>query len=164
MNLNHQFLTMALMIGCGLGLGVIFDIYRVLSDKLNLSRWVIAILDITYGLIAAVAVFRVLYYSNYGQLRFFIFVALILGIYLYYKRFIKRVIQIVVRIIIGIDWLWQMFIVRPIQLFYKILLIFFGFFKALTIFFYKLMLQLSYPLQFLMRRLLRIIQRLFHLS
>jgi spore cortex biosynthesis protein YabQ len=164
MNLNHQFLTMALMIGCGLGLGVIFDIYRVLSDKLNLSRWVIAILDITYGLIAAVAVFRVLYYSNYGQLRFFIFVALILGVYLYYKWFSKRVIRNVVRIINGIDWLWQVFIVRPIQLFYKVLLIFFGFFKALTIFFYKLMLQLSYPLQFLTRRLLRIIQRLFHLS
>ena len=95
MNLNNQFLTMALMIGCGLGLGMIFDIYRVLTDKLNLSRWIIAILDIIYGLIAAVAVFRVLYYSNYGQLRFFIFVALILGIYLYYKWFSKRVIQFV---------------------------------------------------------------------
>lgn len=164
MNLTHQFLTLALMIGCGLGLGIFFDIYRVLTDKLKLSSWVIAILDITYGLIAAVAVFRVLYYSNYGQLRFFIFVALILGIYIYYKWFSKGVIRFVLSIIKGIDWLWNLFIVRPIQMFFRILLIFFGFFKALTIFFYKLMLQLSYPLQFLTRRLIRIIQRLFHLS
>jgi spore cortex biosynthesis protein YabQ len=164
MSQNHQFLTMALMIGCGLGLGVFFDIYRVLTSKFNLKRWVIAILDIAYGLAAAVAVFRVLYYSNYGELRIFIFVALMLGIYLYYKWFSKRFIKLVLRIIHYIEWLWDVFIVRPIQLFYKILMIFFGFFKALTIFFYKLMLQLSYPLQFLMRRLIRIIQRLFHLS
>ncbi|QGQ93696.1 spore cortex biosynthesis protein YabQ [Paenibacillus psychroresistens] len=164
MNLNHQFLTMALMIGCGLGLGVFFDIYRVLTDKLKLSRWIISILDIMYGLIAAVAVFRVLYYSNYGQLRFFIFVALILGIYLYYKWFSKLVIQFVFNLIKGLEWLWNLLIVRPVQLFYSILTIFFGFFKVLTIFFYKLMLQLSYPLQFLTRRLIRIIQRLFHLS
>jgi spore cortex biosynthesis protein YabQ len=164
MNLNHQFLTVALMIGCGLGLGVFFDIYRVLTDKLKLSRWIISFLDIMYGLIAAVAVFRVLYYSNYGQLRFFIFVALILGIYLYYMWFSKGVIRFFLSIVKGINWLWNLFIVRPIQLFNKILLIFFGFFKVLTIFFYKLMLQLSYPLQFLTRRLIRIIRRLFHLS
>jgi spore cortex biosynthesis protein YabQ len=164
MSLNHQFLTMALMIGCGLGLGIFFDIYRVLTVKFNLRRWVIAILDIAYGLIAAVSVFRVLYYSNYGQLRLFIFVALMLGIYLYYKWLSKGLIQLVLRIIHLVEKLWNVFIIRPIQLSYKILLIFFGFFKALTIFFYKLMLQLSYPLQFLTRRLIRIIQRIFHLS
>jgi spore cortex biosynthesis protein YabQ len=164
MSLNHQFLTMALMIGCGLGLGVFFDIYRVLTGKFNLKRWVIAILDIAYGLAAAVAVFRVLYYSNYGQLRLFVFIALMLGIYLYYKWFSKGVIQLVLRIINLVEWVWNVFIVRPIQLYNKILLIFFGFFKLLTIFFYKFMLQLSYPLQFLTRRLIRIIQRLFHLS
>jgi spore cortex biosynthesis protein YabQ len=164
MSLNLQFLTMALMIGCGLALGVFFDIYRVLTGKFNLKRWVIAILDIAYGLAAAVAVFRVLYYSNYGQLRLFVFIALMLGIYLYYKWFSKVVIQLVLRIINLVEWVWNIFIVRPIQLFYKILLIFYGFFKALTIFFYKLMIQLSYPLQFLTRRLIRIIQRLFHLS
>jgi spore cortex biosynthesis protein YabQ len=164
MNLNHQLLTMALMLGCGLGLGFFFDIYRVLTGKLNIKRWLTAILDILFGLAAAVAVFRVLYYSNFGELRFFIFVALMLGIYLYYKWFSKGVIQLVLQIISLIEWFWNVFIVRPIELFYKILFIFFGFFKALTIFFYKLMLQLTYPLQFLSRRLVRIIQRLFHLS
>jgi spore cortex biosynthesis protein YabQ len=164
MNLNLQFLTMGLMIGSGLGLGICFDIYRVLTGKLNLKRWTIAILDIIYGLAAAIAVFRVLYYSNYGQLRLFIFLAIWVGIYIYYQWFSKGIIWIVLRIIEGLEWVWNVFIVRPIQLFYKILWIFFGFFKAVTIFFYKLMLQLTYPLQFLTRRLIRLIQRVFHLS
>jgi spore cortex biosynthesis protein YabQ len=155
---------MALMIGCGLGLGIFFDIYRVISSKLDLKSWVIAILDLIYGLVAAVAVFRVLYYSNYGQLRFFIFLALLLGIYLYYRLFSSIIIRIVIKAIELLKWAWNRFIVRPIQLFYTILHIFFGFFKALTIFFYKLMLQLTYPLQFLTRRLISFIQRLFHLS
>src|ERR1700687_911163 len=127
MSLNHQFLTMALMIGCGLGLGIFFDIYRVISSKLDLKHWVIAILDLIYGLVAAVAVFRVLYYSNYGQLRFFIFLALMLGIYLYYNLFSSIIIRIVVKAIKLLDWAWNRFIVRPIQLFYKVLHIFFGF-------------------------------------
>jgi spore cortex biosynthesis protein YabQ len=162
MNLNEQFLTMGLMMGSGLGLGFFFDIYRVLTGKLELKRWMIAILDIIYGLAAAVAVFRVLYYSNYGQLRFFIFFGLILGIYLYYQWFSKITIRIVVKVIRLVQWLWNMFIMRPILALYKVLLIFLGFFKALTIFFYKLMLQLSYPLQFLTRWLIKSIKRLFH--
>jgi spore cortex biosynthesis protein YabQ len=164
MSLNNQFLTMALMIGCGLGLGIFFDIYRVISGKLDLNRWIIAILDIIYGLVAAAAVFRVLYYSNYGQLRFFIFLALLLGIFLYYRLLSRIIIRIVVKIIALMEWAWNRIIIRPIQLFYTVLHIFFGFFKALTIFFYKLMLQLTYPLQFLTRRLISFIQRLFHLS
>jgi spore cortex biosynthesis protein YabQ len=164
MSLNNQFLTMALMIGCGLGLGIFFDIYRVISSKLDLKHWVIAILDLIYGLVAAVAVFRVLYYSNYGQLRFFIFLALLLGIYLYYQLFSNIIIRIVVKVIELLDWAWNKLVVKPIQLFYKVLHIFFGFFKAMTVFFYKLMLQLTYPLQFLTRRLISFIQRLFHLS
>ncbi|MEX2459906.1 MAG: spore cortex biosynthesis protein YabQ [Paenibacillaceae bacterium] len=164
MSLNDQFLTVGLMIGCGLGLGLFFDIYRVLTGKLRLIRGVIAILDIVFGMVAAVAVFRVLYYSNYGQLRFFIFFALLLGIYIYYQWFSRMVIRIVLWVIVGVEWVWNVFIVSPIQLFLKILWIFFGFFRALTIFFYKLMLQLAYPLQFLTRRLISYIQRLFHLS
>jgi spore cortex biosynthesis protein YabQ len=155
---------MALMIGCGLGLGIFFDIYRVISDKLDLKRWVIAILDIIYGLVAAVAVFRVLYYSNYGQLRFFIFIALLFGLYLYYRLFSSSFIRIVVKVIELMERAWNSFIVKPIQLFFTVLHIFFGFFTALTIFFYKFMLQLTYPLQFLTRRLISFIQRLFHLS
>lgn len=164
MSLNNQFITMGLMIGSGLGLGFFFDIYRVLTGKLNLKRWVIAILDIVYGMVAAAAVFRVLYYSNFGQLRFFIFFALLLGIYIYYQWFSRKVIRILIWIMDCIQWGWKVIVVRPIQLFYKILSIFFGFFKALTIFFYKTMLQLTYPMQFLMRRLIKLIQRILHLS
>jgi spore cortex biosynthesis protein YabQ len=155
---------MGLMMGSGLGLGFFFDIYRVLTGKLEIKRWLIAIFDIIYGLAAAVAVFRVLYYSNYGQLRFFIFFGLLLGIYLYYQWFSKITIRIVVKVISLVQWLWNVFIVRPILALYKVLLIFLGFFKALTIFFYKIMLQLTYPLWFLTLWLIRFIKRLFHLS
>jgi spore cortex biosynthesis protein YabQ len=164
MSLNNQFLTLGLMIGSGLGLGIIFDIYRVMTGKLHLKRWLIAILDVLYGMVAAVAVFRVLYYSNQGQLRLFIFIGLMLGIYFYYKWFSWMIIWVVVMIIQCVLWCWNVLIVQPTLLIYKILLIILGFFKALTIFFYKIMLQLTYPLRFLTIRLIKFIQRLFHLS
>jgi spore cortex biosynthesis protein YabQ len=164
MSLNNQFLTLGLMIGSGLGLGIFFDIYRVMTGKLNLKRWLIAVLDILYGMVAAVAVFRVLYYSNQGQLRLFIFIGLLLGIYFYYKWFSWIIIGVIVKIIQFVLWCWNVLIVRPSLLIYKFLLIILGFFKALTIFFYKLMLQLTYPLRFLTIRLIKFIQRLFRSS
>jgi spore cortex biosynthesis protein YabQ len=164
MSLNNQFLTLGLMIGSGLGLGIFFDIYRVLTGKLNLKHWLIAMLDILYGMVAAVGVFRVLYYSNDGQLRLFIFIGLLLGIYFYYKWFSWMIIWLIVKIVQFVVWCWNVCIVRPTLLIYKFLLIILGFFKALTIFFYKLMLQLTYPLRFLTQRLVKLIKRLFRLS
>jgi spore cortex biosynthesis protein YabQ len=164
MTLNNQFLTLGLMVSSGLGLGVLFDAYRVLTGQLKFPRWLTAILDILYGLIAALTVFRVLYYSNHGQLRLYVFIGLLAGIFVYYQWFSKMVIWFVMQCIITVQWLIDIFIVAPIKALYKLLKIIFAFLKALTIFFYKLMLQLSYPLRFLMHRLMIIIKRIFHLS
>jgi spore cortex biosynthesis protein YabQ len=164
MSLSNQFLTLGMMVCSGMGLGIFFDIYRVMTEKLHLKRWLIAFLDILYGLASAVAVFRVLYYSNQGQLRLFIFIGLLLGIYFYYKWFSWMIIWLIVKIVQFFHWCWNVFIVRPALLIYKFLLIVIGFLKALTIFFYKLMLQLTYPLRFLTKGLIKLIKRLFRLS
>jgi spore cortex biosynthesis protein YabQ len=182
-SLNNQFLTLGLMIGSGLGLGVLFDVYRVLTGQLNVPRWFISLLDILYGVIAAILVFRVLYYSNHGQLRMFVFLGLIFGIIVYYRWLTDLVTRIVKTMIRIVKWIIDVCIIVPIQAVYKVLMIIFAFFKALTIFFYKLMLQLTYPLRFLIfrsvgwmlrsiswpqwllrevRRLKNLIQRLFH--
>jgi spore cortex biosynthesis protein YabQ len=183
MSLNNQFMTLGLMLTSGLGLGILFDLYRVLTEWLNIKRWLTSIFDFLYGIAAAVAVFQVLYYSNHGQLRLFVFIGLFLGIFIYYRLFSLAVIHTIKRLIALIQWLFNVFIVTPLKAVYKLFVIIFAFLKALTIFFYKLMLQLSYPLQFLifrpmgwifrhihwpawlrkeLRRVLSFIQRLFH--
>jgi spore cortex biosynthesis protein YabQ len=152
MSLNNQFITLGLMVTSGMGLGVLFDLYRVLTEFLHIKRWLTSLFDFLYGIAAALAVFRVLYYSNHGQLRLFVFIGLFVGIMIYYRLFSLAVIHVIKRLIALIQWLFNVFIVTPIKAVYKLLIIIFAFLKALTIFFYKLMLQLSYPLQFLIFR------------
>jgi spore cortex biosynthesis protein YabQ len=152
MSLNNQFVTLGLMVTSGLGLGILFDLYRVLTEFLNIKRWLTSIFDFLYGIIAALAVFQVLYYSNHGQLRLFVFIGLFVGIMIYYRLFSLAVIHTFKRLITLIQWLFNVLIMTPIKAVYKLIVIIFAFLKALTIFFYKLMLQLSYPLQFLIFR------------
>lgn len=141
------------MFVCGLGLGVIFDIYRVVSDELRLSRWIIAILDILYWMAAAVAVFKVLYYSNQGELRIFVFIGLFIGLgvyFLLFSSFVQKTGSVFIRVlrkmIECILRLFHIFIVVPFRAIYKVFTIFLGFFAVIPVFLYKFVVQLFYPL------------------
>ncbi|MFD1902972.1 spore cortex biosynthesis protein YabQ [Paenibacillus rhizoplanae] len=58
------------MILAGIAMGLAYDSYRVLSQKLRFPRWLNALLDLLYWIGAALLVFRMLYAGNQGQLRF----------------------------------------------------------------------------------------------
>nr|WP_275984053.1 spore cortex biosynthesis protein YabQ [Paenibacillus hamazuiensis] len=147
-----QFVTLGMMFLGGLALGVLYDLYRVLSDRLNVPNWVLAILDIVYWLVGTVLVFRLLYASNHGQVRIFIFIGLVIGILFYFSflsrmtiRFICFMIKVVQAAIrIGKRTI-DIFIVTPILFLYRCVIILFGFLMALAIFLYKFVLQLLYP-------------------
>ncbi len=162
MSLETQFVTLSLMLASGLALGVLFDTYRVLSGQLRLPRWLIAPLDIVYWIAATILVFLVLYYGNQGQLRIFVFAGLLAGVLLYYRLLssfiMKLVLQIVklvkacARIVVKVA---DAAIVTPIVGLYRIFIIFLGFLAAVSIFLYKIVLQLIYPLWAVTKRLFK---------
>ena len=158
MTLSNQFLTLGLMIGCGGWIGLIFDIYRVLSGQLRISRWLLPLFDLFYWVFAALLVFRVLFYSNYGQLRMFVFIGLMIGFVIYFTwvskttiRLILWTIHLIKRVVMILQRMVDLFIITPILAFYKLILLILGFFIAFAVFLYKIMLQLSYPIRFLFK-------------
>lgn len=152
MTLSTQFVTLGMMFVGGLALGVLYDMYRVLSDRLKVPNWVLAILDILYWLVGTVLVFRMLYASNQGQVRVFIFIGLVAGIIGYFallSRMVLRFIGFIIKVVqaairIGKRMI-DIFIVLPIKFLYRCLVIIFGFFIAMAIFLYKVVIQLLYP-------------------
>jgi spore cortex biosynthesis protein YabQ len=154
--LYTQFVSMGFMLACGLALGVIFDTYRVLTGQLRVPRWLISFLDLLYWTGATLLVFKVLYFSNQGQLRLFVFVGLLGGMLLYFMWISRSIIQLVLWIIrlvkLLIRFIWWVIgivIITPIMAVYKFSIVFLGFFLAIAIFLYKIMLQLVYPIRFL---------------
>jgi spore cortex biosynthesis protein YabQ len=153
---------MGTMILSGLALGVFYDIYRVVARLLRAVRKLQPIFDIAYWIAAALLVFRVLYISNFGQLRMFVFLALLLGISIYYALLSGWVIRIIYGVIRAgkavIRFCVRLFhavIVRPILLLYRVVKVLLGFLLALSIFLGKFVLQLLYPLWFLLKLLFR---------
>ncbi|WP_339318156.1 spore cortex biosynthesis protein YabQ [Paenibacillus sp. FSL R10-2734] len=129
MNPAVQWVTLFYMIMAGVTMGLAYDSYRVLSLKFNFPKWLNAMLDLLYWLGAALLVFRMLYAGNQGQLRFYVFLGLFLGVWIYFlifsvtvRRFVLMLIQAVqymcrllwrlVEILIGtpLRWLWRLFI------------------------------------------------------
>lgn len=145
-------MTLGMMFLGGLALGVLYDVYRVLTDRLNIRNWVLAILDIIYWLVGTVLVFRMLYASNHGQLRLFIFIGLLVGIVCYFSFFSRMTtafIYFMIKVVVGTIRIGKrmidLFIVAPILFLYRCLIIMLGFLTALAIFLYKVILQLLWP-------------------
>ncbi|WP_339252686.1 spore cortex biosynthesis protein YabQ [Paenibacillus sp. FSL P2-0136] len=127
MNPSVQWITLLYMILSGIAMGLAYDSYRVLSQKLRFPNWLNALLDLLYWIGAALLVFRMLYAGNQGQLRFYVVLGLFLGVWIYFlifsitvQRFVVRLIQSVqyvcrmlwrfITIVIGgpILWLWRL--------------------------------------------------------
>lgn len=153
MNPAVQWITLFYMILAGTAMGVAYDSYRVLSLKLSFPKWLNALLDLLYWLWAALLVFRMLYAGNQGELRFYVFLGLFLGVWIYFllfsvtvRRFVVMLIQsvqyacrLVWRLlvaIIGVPLLWLWRLVRG-------LLLLLG---RILLFILKLLLRLSKPI------------------
>ena len=120
-------------------------------------RWWLPVLDIIYWLAASIIVFRVLYASNNGEVRAYVFLGLAIGVSSYYFLFSKPVMKLVQSIIRAIRALIrgivktvEFVIIKPILLLYKIGIVALGFGTAFTIFVLKIMLKLARPLWLLL--------------
>ncbi|WP_068621733.1 spore cortex biosynthesis protein YabQ [Paenibacillus tuaregi] len=134
MNLHVQWVTLLWMLVSGGIMGVAFDSYRVVSGQLRFPRWSVHALDLVYWAAASVFVFRMLYLSNQGQLRFYVFLGLFLGIWIYFlflsvitERFVVMLMVVTRRIYAFMVRLFQLLILAPIRILWKGIKLVFGF-------------------------------------
>jgi spore cortex biosynthesis protein YabQ len=164
-SLYVQFLTLGLMLASGVLIGVLFDLYRVLAHELKFPRWLIPLLDLAYWAAATLITFRILFYSNFGQVRLFVFLGLFAGYTLYFLvlsqtsiRVIKWLIGVVEAIIGFLIRTVQILVIRPIVALYKFVLVILGFSATVAIFLYRVVIQLLYPARLLFRLLGRAVR------
>lgn len=147
---------MAMMLGCGVLLGTVYDVCRTAAADFRLPRWTFPFIDGFYWAAATIFVFLALRYSNGAEVRIFVFIGLALGVLAYYKIFSSWVLRRVKEWIRFTKWLYragvtlfQWLVVKPIVLLYRFLLLILGILTSLTIFLFKVMLKLLYPVRWL---------------
>ncbi|SDO93508.1 spore cortex biosynthesis protein YabQ [Paenibacillus sp. yr247] len=168
MTLNVQFHTIFMMFLSGIAIGTIFDVFRVLSGKLRLPRWTIPLVDIVYWIVATILVFRLLIYSNEGQVRVFIFLGMGIGICFYFaflSKWVIRLTLLLIRVTIAIYRFFaktvELVIIKPIIGLYRLTVIILGFLLAVAIFLYRIVLQLLYPMWRLLLWMTRPVHKYF---
>jgi spore cortex biosynthesis protein YabQ len=85
--LYTQWVTMGLMLGSGCLMGFMLDLYRVLKARFHLRGWVVSLIDLLYWAVAGGMVFGLLFWSNWGELRFSVLIAIGAGWFTYYVWF-----------------------------------------------------------------------------
>ena len=121
MTLSTQFLTMLSMIGMGSLFGAMFDTYQRFLNRPKQKAWIVFINDILFWVIQALIIFYTLFVVNSGELRFYIFIALLCGFAAYqalfkaiYLRLLEMVIQSVIAIYNFIIKMLQILIYKPV--------------------------------------------------
>lgn len=152
MSLHVQLVTVAMMMLSGLAMGAVFDSYRVVSGQLRIHRFFIPVFDIVYWMAATIFVFRVLYANNQGEVRFYVFLGLFLGVWFYFLvissitiRFVLWLIRVIKMLVRFLVRCFDVLVITPLMALYKLLTLFFGFGLALSMFLYKIVLQSLRP-------------------
>lgn len=115
MEVNTQWVSFLTTLLIGLVLGFIFDFYRVMRGVFNLKTLMTFVFDGIYWMVAFMITFACLLFSNWAELRFYIFIGIISGWALYYKLISKYSIFMMIRgiriIIATSRWVEKAFII-----------------------------------------------------
>jgi len=87
--LDQQIISFFVTVGLGLIMGAIFDFYYILRCFIKPKKVFIHIGDLFIWLFMILLVFVTLIYTNWGEVRFYVFLGIALGTLVYYIVFSK---------------------------------------------------------------------------
>jgi len=122
MSLTTQFYTMIAMISMGCSFGAAFDTYSRFFNRKTQKKWFVFICDIFFWITQALLTFYVLYQVNNGEIRFYIFLALLCGYAAYqglfkkiYEMFLEKIIQLGLFIYRKLLQISNILVVKPLR-------------------------------------------------
>ncbi|UMZ75281.1 spore cortex biosynthesis protein YabQ [Natranaerofaba carboxydovora] len=149
--LYEQLFTFSVSIVYGIFVGVIFDFYRTLRGKKKINRILSDVLDLLIWLVITVIFIFVLLSSNWGEVRAYVFMGLVMGVLIYYSFFSSFITE-------GYRNLFSL-IKKLFNLILKYIIVALGFFSVPVLFFLKMIKKLCDLLLKLANRLKKLIKR-----
>ncbi|WP_042220768.1 spore cortex biosynthesis protein YabQ [Oceanobacillus manasiensis] len=140
MTLSTQFLTMLAMVSSGFYLGIVQDTFRRFTPYWKKKVVLTYTMEVSFWLTQTLIVFYVLFQVNGGELRFYVFVACLLGFAAYqalaaesYKKLLEHIIRILTAVYRFLERCVKALFITPIKwIFDLIWTVFFHFLKLLV--------------------------------
>lgn len=98
-NTTNQLYVFTIFIITGILTGVLFDIFRIFRKSFLTPDWLTRIEDILFWLLTGLLILYTIFNFNNGEIRFYLFLGIVLGIAIYLSTFSKFFIRINVKII-----------------------------------------------------------------
>ncbi|MBZ4645084.1 MAG: hypothetical protein PWR27_1243 [Petroclostridium sp.] len=95
---NQAFIFLSSVIG-GLIVGFVFDIFRILRRVIKTANFIIYLQDILFWILVTIIIFSLVFITNDGELRWYEFLGVILGVIFYNLLFSTYVIVVSVTVI-----------------------------------------------------------------
>ncbi|WP_413376982.1 spore cortex biosynthesis protein YabQ [Alkalihalobacillus sp. 1P02AB] len=128
MSLTVQFYTMLSMFAFGLWVGASIDTYRRFSKERSSFHWLTALNDLVFWLLQGFLLFYVLLQVNNGEIRFYVFLAILCGYAAYqalcrqlYLKVLEWLIQAFISIYKFMTKLLTILLINPIKYVLKLL-------------------------------------------
>lgn len=119
MTLSTQFITMLAMVGMGSFFGAALDTYNRFLKRNKRRNWLVFINDLLFWIFQGLIIFYVLFMVNEGELRFYIFIALLCGFAAYQsllKRPFIKCLEVMISMIMSI---WKFLVTIFLTLVYR---------------------------------------------
>jgi spore cortex biosynthesis protein YabQ len=141
MSLSVQFYTMLAMFGMGSWVGAALDTYGRLLKRPARASWFVFLNDVAFWVVQGLIIFYILLVVNEGELRFYVFLALLCGFAAYqslfqsfYKCLLERLISIALSTYKLFARIVTVLIINPIRYIIQLLLVFLlGLWKLLLV-------------------------------
>ncbi|WP_240503584.1 spore cortex biosynthesis protein YabQ [Natranaerobius trueperi] len=88
-----QFFVFLSLFVSGMTLGIVFDFFRVMRGRKRFTKIFQSILDILFGVFSFVLISTVLLVSNWGEVRGYVFIFILIGITIHYKWVSNSIIE-----------------------------------------------------------------------
>lgn len=122
MTLSVQFYTLIAMIGMGSYFGAALDTYNRFLKRSKRKSWIVFVNDFLFWVVQGLLIFYVLFLVNEGELRFYLFLALLCGFSAYqallkglFNKFLESMIRFIMATSNFIAKSFQTLIFHPIK-------------------------------------------------
>lgn len=120
---NQAYIFLCSVIG-GMIIAFIYDAFRIKRKAVKTRNLMIHIEDFVYWMLVAVVMFTVVYYSNEGEIRGYIFIGTVIGVILYIMLLSKIITEsslFIIKVVSSIlKFVWRV-VTWPFMISYRIL-------------------------------------------
>ena len=83
--INEQAFLFLTCVQTGIIMGMLYDLIRILRKVIHHPNWLVQIEDLLYWITCGCFAFIMVYWENYGQIRVFVFIGILIGALLYFS-------------------------------------------------------------------------------